>query len=518
MSSQWEKRLKGYPEASYLIQGIETGFRLGICEGKKTWSARPSKVNGTVLSKLAEEVTKKRVLGPFPTPPLPNLHTSPITAIEKKKRGTFRLIHNLSAPRGGSVNDAIPDHLKSVNYCYVQDVVQHILQSGANGQYMSKLDIKEAFRIVPVHPMDWKWLGMHINGSYYIDTTLPMGCSTSCSIFQAITRALCWMARQRMPDITIFGYLDDFLIVSKDRDAALLHMEGFCELCDTLGIPLAGEKTVGPTTRLTFLGIGIDTLECRLFLDNDKRIDALEKIEDFMSRRNQRRLQWQSLVGTLSFLSQVVLPGRAFMSRISSKLGSTKHWIHVDEYTKDDLRSWAVFIKSEMFKPFRMLDVTAHPTIHIFTDASGSLGFGAIMGSSWFYGAWDDSWWSQQNIMLLELFPICLSIQLWGEGLRDACIMIHTDNQSVIPALLNRSSKLRSVNRLLRDISLASMQYNILIQAVHIPGVDNYLADLLSRLQVPTFHRLAGGIMNPAPTIIPRNLLPCNYKDTLTHF
>lgn len=510
--------MQGYTEAPYVIQGIREGFRLGICVDQKTWSAKPSKRNDQVQERITDEVAKKRVLGPFPKPPIDDLHTSPITAIEKKKKGTFRLIHNLSAPRGGSVNDAIPDHLKSVSYCYVQDVVQHILQSQAKGQYMSKLDIREAFRIVPIHPSDWKWLGMRIDDTYYVDTALPMGCSTSCSIFQSITRSLCWMARQRMPDMTIFGYLDDFLIVSSDETAAVRHLEGFQHLCNILGVPLADEKTVGPTMRLTFLGIGIDTLQCTLFLDDDKRADAVAKIKSFMACRSQRRLQWQSLVGTLSFLSQVVLPGRAFMSRISGNLSSNKHWIHIDASTKEDLKSWVAFISSKMFKSFRMLNITAHPSIHIFTDASGSLGFGAIMGASWVFGAWGDDWWTQQNIMLLELFPIWLAIQIWSKRLANACVMIHTDNQAVVPAILNRTSKLHPVNRLLRDISLTSMRNNILLNVKHISGIDNYLADHLSRLQVSKFQRLVGDTMDDEPTEIPQNLLPLNCKHILIRF
>lgn len=516
--NQWERFLQGYGEAPYLIQGIREGFRLGVSETKKTWSAKPSKPDSTVSTKLSEEIEKKRVLGPFLKPPIKDLHISPITAIEKKKKGTFRLIHNLSAPRGGSVNDAIPDHLKSVNYCYVQDVVQYIIGSKIKGQYMSKVDIKEAFRIIPVHPSDWKWLGMRLHDMYYFDTALPMGCSTSCSIFQSVTRGLCWMARQHMPDIAIFGYLDDFLIISSDKDTALRHLAGFQDLCISLGVPLAREKTVGPTTRLTFLGIGLDTLESTLFLDEEKRESAIEKLEVFIERRSQRRLQWQSLVGTLSFLSQVVLPGRAFMSRISTNLKSSNYWIHVGEDTKEDIRSWIMFIRSRMFKPFRMFDITTLPTLHVFTDASGSLGFGAILGSSWFFGAWDDDWWLNQNIMLLELYPIWLAIQIWGCRLSNACVMFHTDNQALVPAIQNRTSRLRPINRLLRDISLASMKYNILIKVKHIAGVENYMADHLSRLQVLVFRERAGPTMEAVPTTIPQNLLPRSYKHTLTRF
>ena len=116
-----------------------------------------------------------------------------------------------------------------------------------------------------------------------------------------------------MPDIAIFGYLDDFLIVSNNKRTALQHMANFQDLCSTLGVPLASDKTVGPATELTFLGIGINTLDRKLFLNKDKRIEVIEKIRRFLSKRSQPRIQWQSMVGTLSFLSQIVLPGRAFM-------------------------------------------------------------------------------------------------------------------------------------------------------------------------------------------------------------
>lgn len=518
IASQWERLLQGYDGAPYLTQGIKQGFRLGVNEDTNTWSAKPSNPDSTVMAKLSEEVEKSRILGPFHKRPIKNLHTSPISAIEKKRKGTFRLIHNLSAPRGGSVNDAIPEHLKSVNYCYVQDVVQYLLSSKRKNQYMSKVDIKEAFRIIPVHPSDWKWLGIQLQDAYYVDTTLPMGCSTSCAIFQSITRGLCWMARQNMQDIVIFGYLDDFLIISPDLNSAVQHLQGFQDLCSTLGVPLASEKTVGPTMQITFLGIGIDTFNSTLFLDEEKRQGAIEKLEEFVTKRSQRRIQWQSLVGTLSFLSQIVIPGRAFMSRISASLKSTNYWIHVDESTKEDIRSWITFIRSHMFKPFRMFDITIPPTLHIFTDASGSLGFGALMGSSWCFGAWDDEWWLNQNIMLLELYPIWLAIQIWGYQMRNTCVMFHTDNQALIPAIQNRKSKLRPINRILRDISLASMQFNFLIMVKHIPGVDNYMADHLSRLQVSAFRERAGPTMDEEPTAIPTNLLPLNYKDTLARF
>ena len=45
---------------------------------------------------------------------------------------------------------------------------------------MVKSYIDKAFRIVPVHPTDYKLLDMKTYGQYYYDRSLPVGCSISC--------------------------------------------------------------------------------------------------------------------------------------------------------------------------------------------------------------------------------------------------------------------------------------------------------------------------------------------------
>jgi hypothetical protein len=45
------------------------------------------------------------------------------------------------------------------------------------------IDIKSAFCLLRVHPDDFELLGIKIDGEYYIDKCLPMGCSISCIIF-----------------------------------------------------------------------------------------------------------------------------------------------------------------------------------------------------------------------------------------------------------------------------------------------------------------------------------------------
>lgn len=513
----WESRLGGYDERDVVLEGIASGFRLGVTQPDVPRAAAGSKLDEVVRKKLDSELESGRILGPFAVPPVADLQISPVMTVEKKEKGKFRMIHNLSAPYGRSVNDAIPGDVKSVSYCRLTDVVDLILRTGG-GHFMSKTDIKDAFRICPIHRDDWKWLGMKVGNSYLVDTVLPMGCGSSCAVFQTLTRAICWMAEREMPGLQIFGYLDDFLLCSKDFQSAERHLSAFKDLCVQLGVPLAGDKTEGPSRQMVFLGIGIDTVRCELYLHEERRESAIKKLRAFVRKRSAMRKEWQSLVGTLSFLSSVVLPGKAFMSRVSERLKSDKRWIANDAMVKLDLKSWVSFIEGGMFRPFKMMDSLAVPKHHIFTDASGSLGYGAWYTSRWFYGCWDSDWWCRQNIMLLELYPIWVALQLWSDHLKDSCILVHTDNQALVAVLMSRRTNLRPANAMLRDISLQCMVHNILMRVEYISSGENYLADALSRLQVEEFLQRSRGFVEGRPETVPEGLQQRSCRAMLEEF
>ena len=47
--------------------------------------------------------------------------------------------------------------------------------SMGKGELIAKIDIKSAYRVVPVHPGDIIWLGMQWEGKVYVDGKLPFG-------------------------------------------------------------------------------------------------------------------------------------------------------------------------------------------------------------------------------------------------------------------------------------------------------------------------------------------------------
>ena len=78
-----------------------------------------------------------------------------------KHDGGWRIIYHLSAPHGFSINDYIDSSLYLLSYCSIDDAYAIINKLGL-GALLSKIDLKDAFRLIPVQPADWNLLGIYV--------------------------------------------------------------------------------------------------------------------------------------------------------------------------------------------------------------------------------------------------------------------------------------------------------------------------------------------------------------------
>ena len=108
-------------------------------------------------------------------------------------------------------------------------------------------------------------------------------------------------------------------------------------------------------------------------------------------------------------------------------------------------------------------------TLHLHTDASGTLGYGAIFGSKCFFCSWP-SHLADYAITLKELFPQCTGCRNLEYN---RCIVLHTDNTAVMHIINNQSAKVPIIMTLVRKLVLACMYHNVLVKAEHIPGKEN---------------------------------------------
>ena len=470
--------------------------------------------NPTIVDKkLGQELAADRIAGPFTSPPFQSFCVSPLGLIPKKISGDFRLIHHLSFPKGMSINDGIASENTHVQYARVSDAIKLIKRAGP-GCYLAKTDIKSAFRIIPIHPNDYPLLGMQWRGLYYYDRCMPMGCSSSCKTFEIFSTAIEWIARHRLGVDDLLHLLDDFLFVLASYNQCQSNLNRFISLCHELGVPIAPDKTVGPFTTLTFAGIELDSIKYEARLPPEKIAKCVETIQAFSKRKKVRLQELQSLIGLLNFATTVITPGRAFLRRfydLTQGVTNPHHFIQLSSEAKADLRVWLTFLSSFNGVYFFRNEIWENSVkLKLFTDAAGSLGFGAIFGNAWCYGRWPDQW-LHRNIAILEFFPIVLSLCLWGDKMRNHSILFFTDNEALVHVINKQSCHDKVLMVFVRKLVLVCLEYNILFKAKHIPGTQNILADSLSRLQVQTFKQLAPSEMNPFPTDIPLHLQPLSW-------
>ena len=141
---------------------------------------------------LAKEMTLNRLVGLFVKAQLPGMQISRFGVIPKSHQtGKWRLIVNLSHPKSYSVNDGIPKLLCRLSYITVDDAINKVLELGPN-TLMAKIDIKSAFRLLPVHPADRHLLAVEWQNKIFIDTCLPFGL-WSASNLNILSDLLSWI-------------------------------------------------------------------------------------------------------------------------------------------------------------------------------------------------------------------------------------------------------------------------------------------------------------------------------------
>ena len=161
-----------------------------------------------------------------------------------------------------------------------------------------------------------------------------------------------------------------------------------------LGVPLAPDKIVGPTTKLTYLRIEIDSSIGIISLPLDKFTELQSTITLWVTRRKCTKRELLSLIGSLSFAAKVVKPGRIFLRRLIDLSKSVKelhYHILLNAEARKDITWWSEFIGQWNGTSLMQSPPVVADALSLYTDASGTLGFGAVFNNLWFSSKWTPS-------------------------------------------------------------------------------------------------------------------------------
>ena len=268
-----------------------------------------------------------------------------------------------------------------------------------------------------------------------------------------------------------------------------------------LGVPVAEHKTEGPSPRISFWGILIDTKAFELRLPSDKIERLRTLLQSWGSKKACTRKELESLIGHLSHATSVIRPGRTFLRQLFSLLHiakAPKHFVCLNAGARADLAWWKWLLRSWNGSSFFLLPF---PAGHVFSDASGTYGCEAFVDDlEWFQIKWPEGW-EKTDIAVKELVPVVAAAALWGHCWAGKHIRFHSDNMAVVAILSSRTAKTPLLMHLSQCFSFYCAHFRFHFSSKHVPGVKNTAADALSRNNMPLFLSLD-------PQVTRFNILP----------
>ena len=183
------------------------------------------------------------------------------------------------------------------------------------------LDMKHAFRNLPLHISQIRVLAFTLDGMIYLNVTLPFGAASSCLIFEKVARLLQWIIVAKMDISWISHYLDDFIVLAQSIAQLLILMEQFKTVFLSIGMPLAEGKTLGPAPILEYLGFLLNFTRQIMQITDEKRQKCLQMIDKLLAKRNTKGQkvtvkELQKVSGSLNFLCHAISAGKPFLMSI----------------------------------------------------------------------------------------------------------------------------------------------------------------------------------------------------------
>ena len=423
-------------------------------------------------------------------------------AVPKGENG-IRNITDCSRPVGLSVNN----HCESMlgNFCFKN--VGNVVEMLEEGSFMSVIDIKAAYRAVPIREAHRKFQGFSwvINGKkcWFVDNRLCFGLRLGPKYFNLVSNFV-HDVLVSVYNLKIVNYLDDFITIADTFQECSEARDTVVKLLRFLGFHVAYEKLVSPSQIVTYLGIIIDSTRMELRLPEGKLVKLVKQLDCLENKNRVSKKDLESLGGLLSHCSHIIRGGKIFCKNVyklyKELISRNLRYIRLTPRVKDDLRWWRKFCRYFNGSMKMIENVYEFPMV---SDSSFK-GFAVYLNEDWAAGVWSDDdfigvvspcqhivskplleRFESDNINVLELWPIVVGLRRWAPYLKNRSLIVFTDNTQVMFMLLNGGSVNECCCNWIREIFWLTAIYNIDLIPKYINTKSNLVADTLSRVAYP---------------------------------
>lgn len=246
--------------------------------------------------------------------------------------------------------------------------------------WMVKIDLKDAYLHVPIHPAYRKYLQIQTEGETYQFKALPFGLNIAPQIFTRILKAALKPLRKR--GFRFAAYLDDICLLAPSKEAAERQGKEMVQHLQQKGFIMNTKKTcLEPSQRREFLGLNVDSTTLTLSVPNKKLDKIRREVKSILEKPAWPLRKLAATIGLLDSVSRAMRTGhlmtRSLYADIRLAIREEPSWdnrpVTISEDSKEELRWW---LRSSISYSGQSIHAQ-NATIEIWTDASAR-GWGAV--------------------------------------------------------------------------------------------------------------------------------------------
>ena len=421
-----------------------------------------------IMSEQVRALSSKEAITPVPD--TQEGFVSPVFLVPKPD-GSWRTVINLK-----SLNRFVAaPHFKMESIKTVKGLIQE-------GDWMVKLDLKDAYLAIPIHAQHQKFLQFRWDSQTWQFKTLPFGLNSAPHTFTKLMKPVVAVIRRLA--VRLILYLDDMLIAARTTEEVRRHLATALELLVALGFIINIKKSIfEPTQNLEFLGFQLNSLLMTISLPKDK-LHAIRKAARRLQERKKCSVRdLAHLLGMMVAAHPAILPAPLHYrnlelgkTRALHQGGSYEQTLQLNARMNEELTWWIV---SSVHHNGRPLQIS---TWDLTIESDSSLtGWGAVCKGRTTGGLWMIHE-RVHHINYLELKAAFLALKSYVRDATKISILLRLDNITAI-SFINRMGGTHSItlSELATEIWNWCIERQIMIHAEHLPGVENIQADWQSR-------------------------------------
>ena len=439
------------------------GVRTTIASGDRAIALR-SEIDQLILKKAIEIVPQSQAQEGFYS----------TFFVVPKKGGTWRPILNLK-----------PLNVLVRTRPFKMETLRSVIRAVEPGDWLASIDLKDAYLHVPIRQSHRRFLRFAFKGVSYQWLVLPFGLGPAPFVWTKVMAPI--MAILHHKGIFISPYLDDLIIKDLDRGVLRQAIQTCLNVLSGAGflINLVKSELI-PTQDLVYVGGRLRPDLGLVFLPQDRLKAFLFSLSKLEIGSVRPAVFFQHILGLIAAMLEVVPWARLMMRPLQAHLRD--HWDQTFQSpfkrvpVTQDLAE-CLFWWSQPDNLLRGIPLNPPlPEVTLTTDAY-TKGWGAFLGSVSTQGTWSLVE-TQLHINVLELKAIMLGLRAFQDKVIGKVVLCQCDNTTAC-AYINKMGGTRSrvLTLLLTDMLIWCRTNSITLRAVHLPGEDNVLADLLSRTE-----------------------------------